>query len=122
MAHFAQLNEDDQVTQVIVINNTELLDENGQESEALGIAFCTSLFPGTRWVQTSYNASIRKNFAGQEFTYDASRDAFIPPRPFASWILDEATCRWQPPVAYPTDGKQYRWNEPTQSWQEITQG
>lgn len=119
MAHFAQLDNNNQVIQVIVVNNSELLDENGQESEAQGIAFCQSLFPGTRWAQTSYNASIRKNFAGIGYTYDADRDAFIPPKLFDSWILDEATCRWQPPVVYPSDGKQYRWDELTLSWVEI---
>ena len=71
------------------------------------------------WIETSYNGSIRKNFAGIGFTYDKDRDAFIPPKPFASWLLDEETCRWEAPVPYPNDGNQYRWNEETQSWELI---
>ena len=118
MAHFAQLNENNVVLQVIVIHNNELLD-NGVESEAKGIAFCQSLFPGTSWVQTSYNANIRKNYAGIGFTYDAQRDAFIPPKPFPSWVLNEATCQWESPVPYPQDGKRYIWDEATQTWVEV---
>ena len=93
MAHFVQLDETNIVTQVIVVNNNELLD-NGVESEAKGIAFCQSLLGGT-WVKTSYNATIRKNYAGIGFTYDATRDAFIPPKPTeGNWQLDETTCNW----------------------------
>ena len=115
MAHFAQLDDQNTVLQVIVIHNNELLD-NGVESEARGIAFCQSLFSGTTWVQTSYNANIRKNYAGIGFTYDSARDAFIPPKPFPSWVLNEATCQWEAPVPYPTDGQQYVWDEATQTW------
>lgn len=94
MAHFAELDATNTVTQVIVVHNNELLD-NGVESEAKGIAFCQSLFGGN-WVQTSYNASIRKNFAGIGYTYDSVRDAFIPPKPEeGEWILNEDTCRWE---------------------------
>lgn len=121
MAHFAQLNDDNKVTQVIVINNAELLDANGQESEALGIAFCQSLWPGTRWVQTSYNGNIRKNYAGIGYTYDEARNAFIAPRPYDSWILNEETCQWTAPAPHPQDGKPYTWDEATLSWQEITE-
>jgi len=117
MAHFAQLDDNSVVTQVIVVHNNELLD-NGLESEAKGIAFCQSLFGGT-WVQTSYNANIRKNYAGIGYTYDSGRNAFIPPKPFSSWLLDEATCNWQAPVPMPTDGKLYRWDEQTISWTEL---
>jgi hypothetical protein len=119
MAHFAQINDDGQVLQVIVVHNNELLDESGQESEAKGVEFCRSLFGGT-WLQTSYNGNIRKNYAGQGFTYDTGRDAFIPPKPFASWLLNESTCRWEAPVAMPSDGKDYLWDEPTVSWIEVT--
>ena len=119
MAHFAQLDENNMVTQVIVVNNNELLNENGQESEAKGISFCQSLFGGN-WVQTSYNASIRKNYAGAGFYYDSQRNAFIPPKPFASWVLNEDTCRWDAPVPHPQDGKLYGWDEPTLSWIEVT--
>lgn len=120
MAHFAQLNESNIVIQVIVVHNNELM-QDGVEKEAKGVAFCQSLFgANTQWKQTSYNGNMRKNYAGIGFTYDAGRDAFIPPQPYPSWLLDEATCNWNAPVAYPTDGKQYRWNEPTVSWIEVT--
>lgn len=118
MAHFAELDANNVVLRVIVVNNDELM-ENGDESEIKGIAFCQSLFGGN-WMQTSYNATFRKNYAGEGFTYDAQRDAFIPPKPFDSWVLNEETCRWAPPVARPTDGKEYVWDEATISWKEAT--
>lgn len=121
MAHFAQLDENNIVTQVIVVNNNELLDENGQESEAKGIAFCQSLFGGN-WKQTSYNANFRKNYAGIGFTYDLVRDAFISPKPFASWVLDEETCGWEAPVPRPVDDKFYTWDEENQQWVEVPVG
>jgi len=118
MAHFAQLDESNIVTQVIVVSNNELLD-NEIESEAKGIAFCQSLFGGN-WVQTSYNGNIRKNYAGIGFTYDATRDAFIEPQPYNSWVLDENTCHWQAPTPMPVEeGKFFIWDEPTLSWIEI---
>jgi len=121
MAHFAQLNEAGVVQQVIVVNNSEIVDANGVEQESIGIAFCQSLFGAdTIWKQTSYNANFRKNYAGIGYTYDAVRDAFIPPQPYPSWILDEATCQWQAPVPYPTDGGSYYWNETTQSWVAVS--
>lgn len=115
MAHFAQLDENNVVTQVIVVHNNELMD-NGVESEAKGIAFCQSLFPGTNWKQTSYNRNFRKNYAGIGFIYDEQRDAFISPSPNASWVLNENTCRWEAPVPMPTDGNRYLWDESTISW------
>lgn len=115
MAHFAEIHSDNTVLRVIVIHNNELLDENGQESEVKGVAFCQGLFPGTNWKQTSYNGNIRKNYAGIGYTYDAQRDAFIPPKPYPSWVLIEETCRWAAPVAMPTDGM-YSWDEVTTSW------
>jgi hypothetical protein len=118
MAHFAQLDDNNVVLQVIVVHNNELLD-NGVEFEAKGIAFCQTLFPGTSWKQTSYNANIRKNYAGVGFTYDAQRDAFIPPKPYPSWVLNETTCQWEAPVPYPQDGKRYVWDEATVSWVEV---
>ena len=117
MAHFAKLDNNNLVQQVIVVHNNELL-ENGIESEAKGIVFCKSLFDGN-WVQTSYNSTFRKNYAGIGDTYDSARDAFIAPKPFNSWVLDEATCRWQAPTPMPTDDKSYTWNEETLSWDEI---
>lgn len=119
MAHFAEIDESGVVLRVIVVHNNELLDENGVEQEAKGADFCRGLFGGT-WVQTSYNGNMRKNFAGIGFTYDRDRDAFIPPKPFASWVMDETTCRWTAPVAAPDDGKLYRWDEETTSWIEVT--
>jgi hypothetical protein len=71
-------------------------------------------------MQTSYNATFRKNYASEGFTYDAQRDAFIPPKPFASWVLNEDTCRWNSPVPYPTDGKRYKWDESIVNWVEVT--
>ena len=118
MAHFAQLNDQKIVLQVIVINNNDCLDDMGMESEAVGIAFCNSLIPGN-WVQTSYNANIRKNYAGIGFIYDQQRDAFIAPKPFSSWILNETTCQWEAPVPYPTDEKPYVWDEESQQWIEV---
>lgn len=120
MAHFAQL-ENNVVTKVIVVSNQDILDEHGQESEQKGIDFCSNLLGGT-WKQTSYNAKIRKNYAGIGYTYDEGRDAFIPPKPFDSWLLDEDTCQWKAPVAMPTDGGRYTWNEETTSWDAVTEG
>ena len=117
MAHFAKLENNNIVSQVIVVANEELLD-NGVESESKGIAFCENLFGGT-WKQTSYNGSFRKNYAGIGYTYDESRNAFIPPKPYNSWILNESTCTWNSPVPYPIDGQMYTWNEENQSWDEL---
>jgi hypothetical protein len=120
MAHFAQLDENNMVTQVIVVHNNELMHD-GVEQEAKGVAFCQSLFGAqTNWKQTSYNGNMRKNYAGVGYTYDAVRDAFIAPKPYPSWVLDEATCQWGAPVPMPQDGKIYRWDEPTVSWIEVT--
>lgn len=122
MAHFAQLDENNFVINVIVVHNNELMD-SGVESETKGIEFCKSLFGrDTQWKQTSYNSKIRKNYAGVGFTYDIKRDAFIPPKPFNSWVLNETTCQWASPTPYPQDGKRYTWDEPTTSWVEVTNG
>jgi hypothetical protein len=118
MAHFAKL-ENNIVTQVIVVSNQDILNEQGQESEQKGIDFCTNLLGGT-WKQTSYNGKIRKNYAGIGYTYDEGRDAFIAPKPYNSWVLDETICQWKAPVEYPTNGGRYLWNEETQSWNEVT--
>ena len=120
MAHFAQLNEENLVTQVIVVANQDTADQDGVENEAIGAAFCNNLLGGT-WKQTSYHAKIRKNYAGIGYKYDATLDAFIPPQPYASWILNETTAQWKAPVDYPTDGKVYSWDEATTSWVEVTQ-
>ena len=116
MAHFAKLDENNVVLQVIVINNIELL-QDGVESEAKGIQFLIDWSGGyTNWKQTSYNKRIRKNYAGVGYTYDSARDSFIPPKPFPSWVLNEETCLWDAPVAMPADGQRYYWDESTLSW------
>lgn len=116
MAHFAQLDENNTVLQVIVVNNNELMVD-GVESEDKGILFCKSLFgEDTRWKQTSYNGSFRKNYAGIGYTYDPILNAFISPKPYPSWVLNETTCQWEAPVPYPDDGKAYFWDEQSQSW------
>jgi hypothetical protein len=121
MAHFAELDADNTVVRVIVVNNAELLDANGQEQEAIGVAFCQSLFGGT-WVQTSYNGSFRMRLAGQGYAYDQTHDAFIPPKPFPSWLFSDNILDWVPPVAHPEDGKPYAWDEATTSWVEYAMG
>ena len=118
MAHFAKIvGNGYRVAEVIVVNNSELLDENGVEQEHLGAAFCEKLLGG-RWVQTSYNGNLRKNFAGVGYWYDQQRDAFIAPQPYPSWTLDEDTCTCVAPVAYPDDGNAYIWDEQSVSWVE----
>jgi len=121
MAHFAQLNEENLVTQVIVVANQDTADQDGVENEAIGIEFCTNLLGG-KWVQTSYNGNIRKNYAGVGYKYDAALDAFIPPQPFASWTLNNETAQWEAPTPYPTDDKRYTWDEETTSWVEVPVG
>jgi hypothetical protein len=113
MAHYAQLDANNVVTQVIVIDNKDTADVNGVEKEYIGAAFCERLFGGT-WKQTSYNGRIRKNYAGIGYTYREDIDAFVAPQPFPSWTLD-ANAQWQAPVAMPTDGM-YSWDEASQSW------
>ena len=112
MAHFAEINENNIVLRVLVTDNDFPNEGYDWLVENLG---------GT-WVQTSYNGKIRKNFAGKGFYYDAERDAFIPPKPFESWDLNETICQWQPPVEYPTDGKIYNWDEESLSWIEVEIG
>ena len=124
MAHFCELDSNNVVKQVIVVSNADTSTAQGEEKESIGIAFCERLLGGT-WVKTSYNAKIRKNYAGIGYTYDKDRDAFIPPKPYASWVLNETTCLWNAPVAYPTDvgtpeaPKFYQWDEPTQTWELV---
>jgi hypothetical protein len=120
MAHFAKLDNDNVVLEVHCVNNNELMD-NGVESEAKVIEFLVAWSGGyTNWKQTSYNNNIRKNYAGKGFTYDSERDAFISPKPFNSWTLNEDTCRWEAPTPMPVDDKLYTWDENTLSWTEIT--
>jgi hypothetical protein len=120
MAHFCKLGIGDIVEQVVVVNNEVIIDNDGNEQEQLGIDFLNNLY-GTRdiWKQTSYNGSFRKNFAGKGFSYDRERDAFIEPKPYPSWTLNEETCKWESPISYPEDNKNYNWNEQSQSWEEV---
>ena len=120
MAHFAELDSNNVVLRVIVVGNKDTADASGVEKEHIGAAFCERLFGGN-WKQTSYNGNKRKNYAGIGYTFDATRDAFIPPKPFASWVLNEATCQWQAPTPMPTDGKRYTWDEATTSWKEMAE-
>jgi len=116
MAHFAKIGLNSKVIQVVKINNEVIKDSNGNEVEQLGIDFLTNLYGWAIWKQTSYNRNFRKNFAGTGFTYDEDRDAFIPPKPYNSWVLNEQICLWESPVPYPNDNNPYNWNESTQSW------
>ena len=119
MAHFARIDENNIVQRVHTLDNKMLLNEDGLEEEAVGIAFLNKIHgDGITWVQTSYNDNFRKNYAGKGYTYDEGRDAFIPPKTYASWTLNESTCQWNPPTSYPDDGKAYVWNEDTTSWKE----
>jgi hypothetical protein len=125
MAYFAKLGTGNIVEQVISINNSVITDANGIEQEQLGNDFINKLY-NTRdvWKQTSYNNNIRKNFAGIGYQYDQTRDAFIAPKPFNSWILNEDTCKWEAPVAMPTttleDNQYYSWNESIINWEIKT--
>ena len=117
MAHFAELDENNTVLQVIVVHNNELLD--GEiESEAKGVEFCSTLFGHTNWVQTSYNNSMRKQFAAEGYTYDPDSDVFVAPQLYPSWSLDD-NFDWQPPTPMPEDDNLYNWNEETQNWDLV---
>ena len=114
MAHFAEIDENGVVVRVLVVPDSQ--EARGQEflADDLGL--------GGTWVQTSYNARIRKNYAGIGMIYDNTRDAFIADQPYASWILNEETCQWEAPIAYPTDGLMYSWDEETTDWKAIVNG
>ena len=119
MAHFAKIGLNGKVIEVQSVNNEVLHDSNGVEQENIGIDFLTQLTGWAIWKQTSYNANFRKNFAGIGYTYDEDKDAFIPKKPFNSWVLNETTCKWEAPVAYPNDGQSYKWNETIQNWELV---
>jgi hypothetical protein len=122
MAHFAKLDQDNIVIEVNVVNNNDIKDLPFPESELLGLQFLNTFFNDSSvWKQTSYNRNFRKNYAGIGYTYDNVRDAFIPPKPFNSWVLNENTCLWEAPIPAPTDGKRYRWNESITNWIEVTE-
>jgi hypothetical protein len=125
MAHFVELDIFKKVIRGVVVDDKDTQDKKGSEVESIGAKYLHDGFGGT-WVKTSYNTSanvhklggtpFRKNFAGIGYTYDDTRDAFIPPKSYASWTLSESTCQWEAPVAEPDDGKVYGWNEDTMSW------
>ena len=119
MAHFAKLDSNNIVKQIIVVTNEILQDSKGNEVEQLGIDFCKSLYgEDTNWVQTSFNANTRKQYAGIGHSYDSTKDKFLLPQPFNSWVLDSDD-NWQPPTLYPTDEQNYYWNEENQTWDSI---
>jgi hypothetical protein len=121
MAHFAKIGLNNKVIEVQVISNEVLKDSNGIEQEVNGIDFLTKLTGWAIWKQTSYNRNFRKNYAGIGFTYDEDRDAFIPPKSFNSWLLNENTYQWEAPVAKPTteleNNQYYSWNESIVNWE-----
>ena len=117
MAHYAFLDDNNIVTEVIVGRHEDEVVNGITDWETY-----YGEFRGQRCVRTSYNNNIRKNYAGIGYTYDESRDAFIPPQPYPSWVLNETTCQWDAPVAYPDDGLIYNWDEVSQSWQKVNDG
>ena len=119
MATFAKIGLNSKVIESLSVHNDVLKDANGMEQEALGIDFLTKLTGWAIWRQSSYNNNMRKNHAGIGFSYDEERDAFIPPKPYPSWVLDEDTCLRDSPTPYPDDGNKYEWNESNQSWDSI---
>ena len=116
MAHFAVIDSDNAVIRVHVLNN-EVIMKDGEEDEATGVEFLQNLHNNTdTHIQTSYNSNFRKNYAGIGYTYDETRDAFMIPQPYPSWILDEDTCQWEPPVPRPEDIRVHNWDEDSGSW------
>ena len=134
MASFAKLGQNNEIIDVLSVHNNVLKDSNGVEQEINGIDFLTKLTGYSLWKQTSYNTfggvhklqgiPFRKNYAGIGYTYDETRDAFIPPKPFNSWLLNETTCLWEPPIPMPTEKLEentyYIWDEETVSWKKKT--
>jgi hypothetical protein len=121
MAHFAQIDENNIVLQVIVVANDNCLDENGAESEPVGVAFCQALFGvDTSWKQTSYNGNFRRQYAGEGYSYSEAFDVFLEPAPYPSWVLNE-TLHWGAPVAAPTVPEIYylAWDEENQEWDAV---
>jgi hypothetical protein len=122
MAHFARINENNIVEEVIVISNLDLGEPEFTypATDPIGQVYISNTLklPGS-WRQTSYNGIFRKHYAGIGYKYDLDLDAFIPPQPYESWVLDLETCVWEPPVKYPDDGKMYTWDESKKKWQEV---
>jgi hypothetical protein len=119
MASFAKIGLNNKVIEVLSVNNEVLKDANGIEQESIGVDFLTKLTGWAIWKQTSYNANFRKNHAGIGYTYDEDKDAFIPKKPFASWILNETTCQWEAPIVKPDNGQKYIWKETIQNWELV---
>lgn len=120
MAHFALLSSDKVVVNVHVVNNEDINHLDFPESEPVGIAYLEQVHgKGGDWKQTSYNNNFRKNYACIGYSYNLTLDAFVPPQPFQSWLLNENTCKWEPPIPMPEDDKLYVWDEETLSWKEI---
>jgi len=116
MAHFAKLGKGN------IVEKVESVSNEIATTEAAGVAFLHNFYKkNDHWVQTSYNGNIRKNYAGVGYTYDRIRDAFIPPKEFKSWTLNETTCLWEAPIVRPDDGKNYEWNEQNQQWDLVEQ-
>ena len=115
MAHFAKLTDDNTVIAVHVVNN-DVITIDGVESEQAGIDFLSDLHRHPHWKQASYNGTFRKNYPAAGYSYDASRDAFIQPKPYPSWVLNEETCKWEAPIPYPNEQEKYFWNEENQTW------
>jgi hypothetical protein len=121
MAHFANVDENGIVRQVIVVSNSVLLDENNQESEEKGIEFCKQIFgSSSNWIQTSYNNNFRGTFAGIGFSYNPEKDIFVPPKPYESWVLLENGFTWVSPIPYPNDGNFYLWDENNLTWSLVS--
>jgi len=119
MAHFAKLGLNSKVIGVHVVDNEVIADAAGNEQEQIGIDYLMQIHGYPFWVQTSYNNNIRKNYAGIGYKYDDELDAFIPPKPYSSWALNEDTCNWEAPIPKPDDGLNYGWEEEAQEWIEI---
>jgi hypothetical protein len=127
MAHYAEIDALQRVIRVLVVDDADTKDKEGIEVDSIGMKYLNNAFGGT-WLRTSYNTHggvhsldntpFRKNYAGVGFTYDQARDAFIPPQPYPSWLLNEDTCLWEAPTPYPENGKRYSWDEATTSWKE----
>ncbi len=120
MANFVELDKNNEVLRVVVVNDDYLKDENGNEVEQLGINHMESVYgTDTKWIQTSYNDNMRVRFGRVGYTYNETLDAFIPPKPYDSWVLNETTADWEPPIPKPEDDQIYNWNEETQSWDLV---
>jgi len=117
MAHYAKIGLNSKVISVLVVDNENIIDENDNETEQLGIDNLIDVTGYPFWIQTSYNNSFRKNYAGVGYRYDEDMDAFIPPKPYSSWTLNKDTCNWESPTPYPgDDGSMYMWDEEIQDW------